>query len=137
MRADGWDWGEDCVGALAFGPEGSALAAAGSRHSASAPLDTGFLTVWDLRTGSPNRISDTIERLVLSAAFSPDGRLLATGSTDKVVRLWEVATGTERHRFVGHDSEVDEVAFSPDGKLLAAAGTRDPAFVWDVEGCYG
>jgi roadblock/LC7 domain-containing protein len=70
-------------------------------------------------------------REVTGVAFSPDGRLLATGSADQTARIWEAATGQERTRF-SHDEGVAVVAFSPDGRMLAT-GSFDPnARIWDA-----
>ena len=65
-------------------------------------------------------------------AFSPDGRLLATGGVDKLVRLWDVASGRETRRFEGHTQKVNAVAFSPDGTLLASASDDNSVVLWDV-----
>jgi WD40 repeat protein len=59
---------------------------------------------------------------VFSVAFSPDGKMLAAGSWDGTVRLWEAATGKELHRFHDQKTSVRAVAFSPDGKTLAFSG---------------
>ncbi|WP_370943697.1 helix-turn-helix domain-containing protein [Amycolatopsis sp. cg5] len=72
---------------------------------------------------------------VNSAAFSPDGKLLATGAWDKTVRLWDV---TNTHHPIelptldAHDDNVLAVAFSPDGKTLATASWDKTAKLWDV-----
>ena len=69
--------------------------------------------------------------LVRSVAFSPDGRLLATGSTDRTVRLWEVASGREVRAIAGHRSSVNSVMFSADGRLLMSSDCYRPK-LWDA-----
>ncbi|BDM74963.1 hypothetical protein HEK616_84500 (plasmid) [Streptomyces nigrescens] len=71
-------------------------------------------------------------REVYSVAFSPDGRTLATGSTDGRARLWDVATGRTRTGLEGHGGEVWSVAFSPDGRTLATGSKDGRARLWDV-----
>jgi WD40 repeat protein len=69
---------------------------------------------------------------VMSVAFSPDGRILASGCRDDTMRLWEVATGKLDETLTGHTGDVYGVAFSPDGKLLASASGDKTIRLWDV-----
>ncbi len=68
---------------------------------------------------------------VHAVAFSPDGRLIATGSADKTIRIWDAATGQRKER-IPHTHEVYCLAFSPDGQALASGGTDRAVTLWDV-----
>jgi serine/threonine protein kinase len=57
---------------------------------------------------------------VNSVSFSPDGRLLASGSVDKTIKLWRVSDGALVRTLTGHTGDVLSVSFSPDGSLLAS-----------------
>ena len=66
------------------------------------------------------------------AAFSPDGRLLATNAPSVGILLWDVRQGKERHRFKGFEGQVTSLAFSPDGRRLISGLSDSTLLVWDV-----
>jgi WD40 repeat protein len=68
---------------------------------------------------------------VRAVAFSPDGRLVASGSSDRTVRLWDPATGAVRRTLEGHSDAVRAVAFSPDGRLVASGSGDRTVRLWD------
>ena len=69
---------------------------------------------------------------VHAVAFSPDGRLIVSGSYDGTVRVWDAATGGERRVLQGHSDSVHAVAFSPDGRLIVSGSGDETVRVWDA-----
>ncbi len=69
---------------------------------------------------------------IRSVAFSPDGRTLASGSTDQTVRLWEISSGKSLNILRGHTEEVLSVAFSPDGRTLASGSDDQTVRLWEI-----
>ncbi|KAL8367221.1 hypothetical protein RB599_010285 [Gaeumannomyces hyphopodioides] len=69
---------------------------------------------------------------VNSVAFSPDGQRLASASSDKTVKLWDVMTGACLQTLKGHSGSVFSVAFSPDGQRLASASDDKTVKLWDA-----
>src|SRR5436305_863680 len=64
------------------------------------------------------RVLEGHENVVYSVAFDPEGKLLASGGNDRVVKLWEVDSGKLLRTLEGYTGDVDAVAFSGDGRLL-------------------
>ncbi|MBL8866155.1 MAG: WD40 repeat domain-containing protein, partial [Planctomycetia bacterium] len=72
---------------------------------------------------------------VYAVAYSPDGKLVGTGSFDKTIKLWNAADGKELRTFAGpqgHQSLVLSIAFAPTGDRLASGGADNFAKIWDV-----
>lgn len=69
---------------------------------------------------------------VWSVAISPDKSILATGSDDKNVKLWNAGTGALLHTLKGHTKTVWSLLFSPDGRLLASTGDDIDILLWDA-----
>ena len=72
------------------------------------------------------------EEQVTCLAFSPDGHQALSGGKDKIVRLWDIRTGTELRQFAGHIGSVAMVGFAQQGTQILSAGGRTIR-VWDIQ----
>ena len=70
---------------------------------------------------------------VRSVAFSPDSQLIASGSEDSTIKIWNLSTGKEICTLSGHSDVVRSVTFSPDGQTLASGSDDKTIKLWNVE----
>ena len=124
------------INTIAFSPNGKFLAAGNSLFE---------IKIWDVQSGKVvHRLQlekgrDDFRGMVfrahlnqiLSVAWSPDGKSLASGSMDQTAALWDVAGETRLYTFKGHTDMVAGVAFSPDGKTLVTLS--ESMKLWDVQ----
>jgi WD40 repeat protein len=71
-------------------------------------------------------------RQINSAVFSPDGKLVLSGSDDKALKLWDVASGRELRSFTGHGGAVNSVAISPNGRLVLSGSNDRSVRLWEL-----
>ena len=105
---------------MSFSPDGKTLAAVLTDHQT--------LECRDREGNAPARGFLALH----SVRFSPDGTTLASGSTNKTIKLWNVATGEKLRTLTGHHDSVFSVSFSPDGKTLASGSHDKTIKLWNV-----
>ncbi len=94
----------------------------------------GAIQLWDVATGQARGQPFRDRSGPYSMAFSPDGKILASGSGsgDGPIQLWDVATGQARGQPFRHRGSVFSMVFSPDGKILASGSGPGTIQLWDV-----
>jgi WD40 repeat protein len=110
------------VNAIAFSPDGEAIATASADNTAR---------IWEVRSGL-ELAQLNHDSFVESVSFSPDGTLVATASLDNTARVWDwQRTSPLEVARLEHDSFVESAIFNPDGTRLATASLDNTARIWD------
>jgi len=108
--------------AVAFHPNGQQLATAISNE----------VVVWDIGQGRQLFAGQGHTAWVLCLAYSPDQTMIASGSRDETIRLWDAETGQCLKTLVCSGSWVQTLAFSPSGEYLVSGGSDGEIRVWQV-----
>lgn len=111
------------VWSIGFSPDGTRIASGGEH-------DTEQVRIWNVTTGEQVFALTGHTDNVYSATYSPDGRIIGTGSRDKTVRLWDAVTGTPIAVLAGHSNTVRSVAFTPDGCSIVSGSYDNTIRVW-------
>lgn len=93
---------------------------------------TGQIVLWDVASGREIGALKGHGKGVTQVAFSRDGLLLASASSDNTIKIWDLATRRELQTLAGHTANIESIDFSPDGRLIASAGEDGGTFLWDV-----
>jgi len=121
LRANGWG-SDPAARTMAVSPDSRLLATLGST------VDS--LLIWNLQSGKLVRRLDEHNGEIKSYAFSPDGKTIASSSSDGMLQLWNIRDGTLTHRL--QSSRSGRIIFSPDGQNLALVGGKTVQ-LWDLK----
>jgi WD40 repeat protein len=128
----------DVGGPLALSPDGKLLAGIWTQPMVFL-RSQGYseVRVFDVDQGKLLHGLDRLVSTYTSVAFHPNGQLVAAGSQDHSVKVWQARTGQLAFRLSGHRGTVNALAFSPGGRLLASASEDGTVKVWDTFTCAG
>ena len=119
------------VMSVCFSPDGKTLASSGDEWDSN-------IRLWDVQTGEllktlkkRTAFEDFEGRDVNSVVFSPDGNMIASGSGNGTIRLWNAHSGEFIKYLEGHTKSVNSVVFSPNGNTLISTG-EEGVCLWDV-----
>ncbi|MFP6669567.1 MAG: WD40 repeat domain-containing protein, partial [Pirellulales bacterium] len=117
------------VRAVAFSEDGRMLAT-----GSGVPSRSGEVKIWKVEDGSVvAEMSEAHIDSVFDVEFSRNGEFIASAGADKLVRVFEVATGKQIHKFEGHTNYALGVSWRHDGKQIASCGADDKVMIWDIK----
>ncbi|MEL7036320.1 MAG: NB-ARC domain-containing protein [Cyanobacteria bacterium J06592_8] len=91
------------------------------------------IVFWETQEGRSLSILSGHKAWVMAVVFSPDNKLLASGSNDQTIRLWNRETGQCLQTLRGHNSRVQSIVFSEDGTMIASGSNDKTVRIWDIE----
>jgi WD40 repeat protein len=114
------------VQCLCFTPDGRYLVAGGT-SSANRP----GLLIYDANSGDVFKNLGENGAQITAVACDPEGKILASGSKDKTIKVWEIKSGSNLLTLRKHKGEILALVFSPDGKNLISGSTDKQVKIWD------
>jgi glucose repression regulatory protein TUP1 len=120
------------VSCLRFSLDGRYVATGCNRVANIYDVETGQLAV-SLQDMQHSDDGDDGDLYIRSVCFSPDGKCLATGAEDNIIRVWEIVTAKVIHQFTGHDQDIYSIDYARNGKFIASGSGDRTVRLWDVE----
>jgi len=99
------------------------------------------LRVWDIRPYAPIQrcvkiftgAQHNFEQNLIKANWSRDGSLVGSGSSDRMVYIWDTATRQIKYKLPGHQGSVNEVSFHPTEPIIVSCGSDAKIYLGEIE----
>ena len=124
---------ENVVCAVKFNPTGTLLATGSNKVIHLYDVKSGEKIATLVDEESSKATSPEDERFIRSISFSPDGKLMAAGSEDQIIRVWDMDTMKIVSRLSGHEQDIYSIEFFNDGKMLASGSGDRTVRLWDIK----
>ncbi|KAG1822683.1 WD40-repeat-containing domain protein [Suillus subaureus] len=116
-----------------YSPDMTAFATGGEQPWNNTEDDKSQVKIWDTKTGGLVATLEGHKESVLCLAWTPDGKMLISGSADNSIRTWSTTTWKQIAVLDGHTSNVYDIAISPNGRILASASGDKTARLWNLD----
>ncbi len=114
------------VGSIAWSPDSTSIVTGDYNRDDS-------VRIWNLSKGSQIQVSPgTIDNLIYTVAWSPDGKQIAAGYDSGQVKIWQVATGKQILTYTGHNQPVMSVRWSHNGNYITSCGFDKTVRIWTI-----
>ena len=91
------------------------------------------IDIWDSETNTSKHKLKGHEDYIGCLSYSPDSKIIASGSKDQTIRLWDVKTGKQLRTLTGHNDQINFLSFSPDGSTLISGSGDMTINFWDID----
>ena len=127
------------VTSINFSPDGSTIAIAENKGDSSPNENSedkliGQVSLWNFESETPFKTFDAHDDEITSVSFSPDGKIIASGSKNNIVNLWNLEGDKLVKPLKDHTGVITSISFSPDGNTVASGSLDTTIILWSLDG---